>query len=153
MSATNEQEWNINPKTMQFLFQLKFITFLMIFLSAYPKSLQAQTFYVVVGSFSIESGAEEFATSLRNVFMSASFRADHNKGLHHVFVMETTDYYAAEKARVVFVNQGFANAWIFPDLERGKKNPNASEPESPWGWSYIPVTLYYSVQGTTPFSR
>jgi hypothetical protein len=83
-------------------------------------ALEAGPFYVVIGTFSEQGSARRFATSVVNVFPSASFKFDSGRNLYHVHVLETSRHNEAENIRHhLQVESGFADAWIFTDFTSG----------------------------------
>jgi hypothetical protein len=103
----------------------------LVFFMALSLGVEAGHYYVVIGTFSKETRAREFAASLEPVFGEASFRYDADADRYHVYVMETDDHNAAHHFRVNLQQAGgFKNAWIF-----GGPGAGGSAPETDGGLS------------------
>jgi hypothetical protein len=82
---------------------------------------QGGRFYVVVGTFSHEGGARDFAAALQNVFSEASFTYDDARQLYYVHLMKTDQQEEAHHYRhSLQADAGFQDAWIFTDVRKGE---------------------------------
>lgn len=78
---------------------------------------EAGPFYVVVGTFSSERRAAEFADAIDGLFHDAAYIFDAQRKVYHVYTRETAVQHEAEEARhAVQKESGFGHAWVFTDF-------------------------------------
>jgi outer membrane protein OmpA-like peptidoglycan-associated protein len=100
---------------------------LFIALTLLSGAVEGGRFYVVVGTFSDQGRARDFAAALQNVFSEASFTYDDARRLYYVHVMNTDQQEEAHHFKhSLQADAGFKDAWIFTDVKTDVKTDEST---------------------------
>jgi outer membrane protein OmpA-like peptidoglycan-associated protein len=100
---------------MKELIRFRSFSLLMMFLLV-VSGVEAENYYVVIGTFAEECNARKYTSEVRNVFKDVSYFFNDARRVYHVHVFRSSLKEEAQKQTVYLKNQkGFGDVWVYTD--------------------------------------